>query len=332
MELTIDELENRLSVLEEKLTSAVSRISYLEEKLKKQSSTVQFPSQQNLPTLFEHVPNHSQSTTTSHQAGTPTLQKQPPTSADPGPYILNKQQPQQIHQRVNTPYSDQPPLSNDFLPTPPITRNDSYHVPYDNIMDEDVPPLPPPIKSSFHQRKFCDSPAVSMEYKQQAVLQNVGNHINAPLQPTQLSQHFNLSTSPNPLQYFNSTSPNHPQCFLIQGQKRRSLPSVEINKENLLPSDVILKRYPSLHKENVIGKLAVKLAKESFFGEEILRKCTVMGCRQHPSLPTPELNQLKQAIFSVFPSYWDNPVEFESKIWNVCVNSIGQLCKRLRKE
>lgn len=82
--------------------------------------------------------------------------------------------------------------------------------------------------------------------------------------------------------------------------------------------------------ENVIGKLAVKLARDCFFGNNVLQRCTVMGCRDYPALPFQELNELKQVIFSIFPKYWHNPVEFESQIWNTCVNSIGQLCKRLR--
>ena len=93
-----------------------------------------------------------------------------------------------------------------------------------------------------------------------------------------------------------------------------------------------MKIYPSLHKENVVGKLAVKLAKESFFGTEVLRRCTFMGCRDYPVLPIKKFNELKQAIFSLFPNYWNHQVEFETKIWSVCANSIGQLCKRLRNE
>ena len=125
-----------------------------------------------------------------------------------------------------------------------------------------------------------------------------------------------------------------PQCFPPHGKtkdRKCSLPSIEINKENLIPYELILKKYPSLHHANVIGKLAVKLARESFFGPTVLVKCTVMGCREYPALPAQELNDLKQAIFSIFPKYWQNPVGFESEIWSSCVNSVGQLCKRLRQ-
>ena len=112
------------------------------------------------------------------------------------------------------------------------------------------------------------------------------------------------------------------QCFPVEGRKRKykkaSLPSVEI-KENLIPCDIVLKKYPSLHQENVIGKLVVKLARDCLFGSDILSKCTVMRYCDYPY-------ELKQAIFSVFPKYWQNQIQFESKIWSTCVNSIGQLC------
>ena len=53
----------------------------------------------------------------------------------------------------------------------------------------------------------------------------------------------------------------------------------------------------SLCRENVVGTLAVKLVNESFFGNEVLKRCTVMGCRDYPTLPLKELNELKQVIF-----------------------------------
>ena len=48
---------------------------------------------------------------------------------------------------------------------------------------------------------------------------------------------------------------------------------------------MVLEKYPKLRKENVIGKLTVKIAKECFFGDEVLRQCTMMGCRNFPALP-----------------------------------------------
>ena len=106
--------------------------------------------------------------------------------------------------------------------------------------------------------------------------------------------------------------------------------SVEINNENLSPYELVLKKYPSLCKQNVVGTLTVKLANEIFFENEVLKKCTIMGCREYPALPMKELNELKLVIFSLFPCYWNNQTEYKLKIWKSCGNAIGQLCKRLR--
>jgi len=46
-----------------------------------------------------------------------------------------------------------------------------------------------------------------------------------------------------------------------------------------------------------------------------------MGCREYPGLPIDELNELKQALFTKFPKFWANPVEYED-VWSCCVDSI----------
>ena len=99
-----------------------------------------------------------------------------------------------------------------------------------------------------------------------------------------------------------------------------------INKTNLIPASQTLGRYPKLQHESKVSILGVKLARESFFGEDVLALCTVMGFGKLPALPNEEL---KQTLFSLFPRYWSNPVDFES-VWKDCAESLGQVCKRLR--
>ena len=81
--------------------------------------------------------------------------------------------------------------------------------------------------------------------------------------------------------------------------------------------------------ESKVGTLSVKLARQAFFGDDVLKRCTVHGVREFPGLPCTELRQLKETIFQLFPQFWKNPAEFES-VWCTCVESIGQACKRLR--
>lgn len=209
--------------------------------------------------------------------------------------------------------------------------------------DDEVPALPKSVLPQSLQPVVTPQPQYSYMPAAPMYSQQIGradhqfyNHPyqSSPLQPVQLSSYY--TSPPNTSQMTPPMPSAVPKCLPIHGRKKKMstscLPSIEINKENLSPCDIILKKYSSLHNERGIGTLAVKLASESFFGDDVLRKCTVMGYRDCPALPSKELNELKQVLFSLFPKYWNNLSEFESKIWNVCTNSIGQLCKRLRVE
>ena len=76
--------------------------------------------------------------------------------------------------------------------------------------------------------------------------------------------------------------------------------------------------------------LAVKLAREAFFGDSTLKRCTPQGWNDLPALPQAELHQLKATLFDQFPRFWASPERFEQK-WTICQESIAQASKRLRK-
>ena len=78
-----------------------------------------------------------------------------------------------------------------------------------------------------------------------------------------------------------------------------------------------------------MGMLSVKLAQEVYFGKKVMEKCTVSGCRDLPGLPIAELGELKQLVFTQFPQFWKNPIEFEP-LWVKCIVAINQSCKKLR--
>ena len=81
--------------------------------------------------------------------------------------------------------------------------------------------------------------------------------------------------------------------------------------------------------ESKVTNLAQKLARHSFFGDEVTRQCTPNGARDLPALPREEVFQLKLSIFELFPTYWAAPATFEG-LWAECVSSIEQSCKRIR--
>ena len=61
-----------------------------------------------------------------------------------------------------------------------------------------------------------------------------------------------------------------------------------------------------------ISTLALRIARDAVFGEEVMRQCTVMGNREYPGLPRPELFQIKETLYSLFPELWNAPEEFEA--------------------
>jgi hypothetical protein len=118
-----------------------------------------------------------------------------------------------------------------------------------------------------------------------------------------------------------------------QQQKKKgvALESAAIDKSKLQTVEAVVEKYRKLKTVGSAGALAVKLAKESFFGEGVLTRCTVYGARDKPALPTAELSQLKQAMFNLFPQFWQSPTQFEP-VWNNCTTSINQSCKSLRSK
>ena len=110
---------------------------------------------------------------------------------------------------------------------------------------------------------------------------------------------------------------------------KNCLASFEIKKCKLIPAERVVSKFSKMKTESKIGTLAVKLARQSFFGDDVMKRCTVQGVREFPGLPCAELGQLKEAIFNLFPQYWRNPAEFEP-LWSTCVESVGQACKPRR--
>ena len=112
----------------------------------------------------------------------------------------------------------------------------------------------------------------------------------------------------------------------LNKMKGPALESAAINKANLLPVETVVEKYKSPKTVGTAGTLAVKIARESYFGQEVLAHCTVYGHREQPGLSRAELFQLKQTMFNLFPQYWGTPAQFET-VWNTCITNINQCNK-----
>ena len=107
-----------------------------------------------------------------------------------------------------------------------------------------------------------------------------------------------------------------------------ALPSSEIPKQTLRTVREVLDENAKLQTESCAGTLCQKLAKECFFGKDIMKRCTPGGNRQFPALPQDELNELKKVLFHLFPRFHTCPGSFEA-VWKKCITAIEQACKRL---
>ena len=101
--------------------------------------------------------------------------------------------------------------------------------------------------------------------------------------------------------------------------------------DRLQPPEVILAKYQNLHKEDKLGTLAVKLARESFFGENIMAESTVYGARGKKQFPSEKVVQLKHLLFQLCPQYKYHPHQFEP-IWNKCCDAINHACSKVRNK
>ena len=104
----------------------------------------------------------------------------------------------------------------------------------------------------------------------------------------------------------------------------------EICRQELKTAQEVLQKYLDLQIESKIGVLAVKLARQPFFEDNLMKRCTPRGWQNMPALPQAELYMLKVTLFKQFPRFWSCPVEFERK-WAVAQEAIAQACKRLRQ-
>lgn len=103
-----------------------------------------------------------------------------------------------------------------------------------------------------------------------------------------------------------------------------------INYAALCSPEDVVNRNQSLLTRSKLRTLAKKLAREAYFGPNILEKCTVKGIGPYRALPKKELNDLKMYLKHLsVPRIVNTVIEFETE-WKNCLESVGQACKSLR--
>jgi len=150
-----------------------------------------------------------------------------------------------------------------------------------------------------------------------------------------------LSSGAKPQFVINHKSSPEPTCSVAKPSDDDLLTSLIKNKENnplppintsvLIQPEQVIEKYPKMMKISKIPTLAIKLAKEAYFGKQIMSKCTVRGTRALHALPETELQQMKKFIKELcYPHLVVSIIEFEN-VWKACVEAVGQACKFLHK-
>ena len=240
---------------------------------------------------FPSVPSYLQHPHNLYQPATPRLLSYPQHSQDP------------THQPATPQHHSQ-----DLIHLPATPNYPQHHS--QDLTHPSATPNYPQLHSQEHQPA---TPRISNYPAQHELM------IQQPIPPP-------TTTTPTPVLEPQATTPKP----ILITKILNALDSSEINRQKLKPAADIIAKFPKLKGESKAPTLAVKLAKLSFFGDEVLVKCTPGGGRNLPGLPITEMNQLKEVMFKRFSQYWWNTGEFETSVWVPCFNAIGQACKRLR--
>ena len=168
-------------------------------------------------------------------------------------------------------------------------------------------PATPQSRPSLHQPVCALPQPTSNSQELRADPLSPTEPMNAP-QPPSTSQQ--IQAAPLHSQTGPMAAPMLP--LPINKMKGPTMESASIDKANLLAVETVIEKYKSLKSVGSAGALAVKLARESCFGQEVLAHCRLYGHTEQPGLPKAELFQLKQTMFGLFPQYWATPAQFET--------------------
>ena len=204
---------------------------------------------------------------------------------------------------------DNPPET--YLP-PPTDYNHTTFYPTDYY---DYPATPPPLP-----------PPLPTPYKQPILLSDIQSQLSVVLQ----NQDQIMTTLKNLMQAFSSREISHSTTL------RPSLPDYSTQPKPLVSIDEVLKRASTCnngkHEIDRMGYVAVALARDAIFGENIMRASTVDGKGSLRALPVEGLQEIHRTIFSLCPSFHHNAAEFDSKVWLKCKAALNHACNRLRTE
>lgn len=129
----------------------------------------------------------------------------------------------------------------------------------------------------------------------------------------------------------NNTPASSSKSLALFAPKKCVLP--EIDKTKLISADEARMKYNRYVCKENLSRFAVKLAKEVYFGPDVMAACTMQGTRVYHPIPPKELDELKEFLYrQAVPAIFKSRTEFEGDRggWKDCWYAIGQSCKNCR--
>jgi len=172
-----------------------------------------------------------------------------------------------------------------------------------------TPPIPTSASASANQISNPGSLCVTPQ-----IPSSTSVTVNQQLMPTSDNTYNTYLATSNRYQSLHPLQepPIPARCLPIKPSKKGNyMPSSMINKLEFIHPSVIIQKYPAYRTASRVQTLARKLAEKAYFGEAVLKCCTIAGYRDEPALPIQELNELKAQMFSLLPQFWAILLEFK---------------------
>ena len=216
------------------------------------------------------------------------------------------------------------------------------HLPASPTTPQPLPPQPSPVQSPNNQPPPHIIPACPTTPQplppQPSPVQSPNNQPPPHIIPASPTTPQPLPPQPSPVQSPNNQPPqssSHSPTDMQQRQFHRSFQTsnrqrISLSNEfaSLIQPEDLLLKYPKLNNLSRIGALSAKLAREVYFGKNIMSKCTVYGCRDRPPLPKAQLEKMKIFLMNHFK--FSSTPEFENH-WRFCVEAVNHSCSAVRK-
>ena len=217
------------------------------------------------------------------------------------------------------PAFDSPPLSYSFDATSP-----GYHPMIPSLSSKQMRASSAPSTSRYFQQDYCGGnggASCSLEYDNPRSVGLFELECGEPPLPSdsndKLTPPLNKAMSSQDEAVYQPVGIGMPS----------HTPSRLRNKYTLKSSDEVISLYRCYKNAKDIGKLAIALAKYTYFGPTIMAQSTFTGRGDMTGLDPIKLRLLQGNINSIFPHMDDDQLK---KVWDECKDSIAGACKSLR--